>query len=108
MRGPSPTRPLRPEMAVGLNRVLAVAIVFGVAEQVRWRHCRDRLERQVVQSCPHSGRVGPPPAEEQAMYRGDVPTRRYPDSGADERSRRLARPPHPSGPQCLLDEANHD
>ena len=105
---PSPTRPLRPEIAVGLNGVLPVAVVLGVAEQVRWRHCRDRVERQVVQLRPHSGRVGPPPAKEQAMYRGDVPTCRYPHSGTDERDRRLARPPHPSGPQRLLDEANDD
>src|ERR1019366_4321858 len=49
----------------------------------------------------------PSAAKEQTMYRGDVPTCRYPHSGADEGHRRLVRPPDPSGPQRVLDEA-HD
>src|ERR1035441_954796 len=92
-------------MAVGSNGT--VAIVGGIAEQVRRRHRRDRLDRWVVQLSPHTGGVGPPPAKQQTMYRSDVPTCRNPHSGTDEGYRRLVGPPHPSGPQSVLDEA-HD
>jgi hypothetical protein len=65
------------------------------------------LEGQVVQLGPRSGRVGLPTPKKDTMYGGDVPAGCHPHPGAYERYRCLVRPPHPSGTECVLDQA-HD
>ena len=101
--GPPAGGPFRPEVAVGPGRVLrVVAFVAGVVEQPELAERRDRRRRTVVESRPHPGGVGLPPAGEQAVDGGDVPGPGDPDTAIGQGGGRRLVPPHPSGPAAGL------
>jgi hypothetical protein len=107
-RTPTSVQPLRPEVPVGTDRIVRIAVAApGVAEQVRRRGRRDRAQRQMLELRPHASGIGPPSAEEEPMHPGDVPARRDPHPGPEKRRRGVVRPQHPPGSERVLHEPDH-
>ena len=107
-RTPTSVQPLRPEVPVRTDRIVRIAVAApGVAEQVRRRGRRDRVQRQMLELRPHASGIGPPSTEEEPMHPGEVPARRDPHPGPDKRRRGVVRPQHPPGSERLLHEPDH-
>ena len=105
-RRPAAGGPIGPEIPVGRERVPRAmpSSSARVAEQVEAASVVGIASSgEIVQLRPHPRRVGAPAAEQQPVHRRDVPARRDPHAGLDERDRGRVRPHHPARPHVAFD-----
>jgi hypothetical protein len=102
--GPAAAHPLRSQVPVRRDRVIAVLRAGhpGQAEQVGRTRGRHRIGGQAVQPGPGKPRISPPAAEQQPVRRGDIPARREPDPAGGQARRGPARPHRPPRPEHLI------
>ena len=101
-RRPLAGRPLRPQVAVGADRLGELGGRRALIEEVRWLGAGHGVRVELVGQRPDERRVGPPSAVEQAVHRGEV------EGSSDRhvvehRADRWRRPPHPPGSDRRLD-----
>ena len=100
---PAAADPAGPQVAAGLHRLGGITGLTRL-EQVRLAGRRARRRGQVMQVRPHPAGVGPPPAEQQPVYRTDVPAGRQAHVPGRQHRGRFAGPDRPPGPQLRVDE----